>query len=289
MTLMPNAPGRPGPNSPLNFGPGLIFLDRDQTNFVAVQVQWSKLADWGAMMTTMIQMAEGLRGEDVDILARVPMFAGIDAPTLARMAQVARVVRVPRGMALFSQGDEAKALYVLLEGQIGLSGKVEDLGDDTVVEILDAGEAFVAAAVLTGKPYLMGATALAPARALELPRQALLDDLRASPDLALAMLGSLARHFRLLVREIKDLKLKSASQRLALYLLGLTARRRGAVIVRLPHNKGLIAARVGVRPETLSRAFAQLKGRGVVVDGQNVAIADLAALVDYCHEGWENV
>lgn len=252
-------------------------------------MQWSKLADLGAVMTTMIQMAEGLRGEDVDILARVPMFAGIDAPTLTRMAQVARVVRLPRGTVLFSQGDEAKALYVLLEGQIGLSGKVEDLGDDTVVEILDAGEAFVAAAVLTGKPYLIAATALAPARVLELPRQALLDDLRASPDLALAMLGSLARHFRLLVREIKDLKLKSASQRLALYLLGLTARRRGAVIVRLPHNKGLIAARVGVRPETLSRAFAQLKGRGVVVDGQNVAIADLAVLVDYCHEGWENV
>lgn len=289
MTLMPNAPGRPGPNSPLISDPVLFFLDRDQTIFAPVQVQWPGNRRLGAMMTTMIQVAEEVRGEDVDILARVPMFAGIDAPTLARMAQVARVVRVPRGTVLFSQGDDAKALYVLLEGQVGLSGKVEDLGDDTVVEILDAGEAFVAAAVLTGKPYLIGATALTPARVLELPRQALLDDLRASPDLALAMLGSLARHFRLLVREVKDLKLKSASQRLALYLLGLTPRRRGTVIVRLPHNKGLIAARVGVRPETLSRAFAQLKGHGVVVDGQNVAIADLAVLVDYCHEGWENV
>ena len=40
------------------------------------------------------------------------------------------------------------------------------------------------------------------------------------------MMGAMARHFRQLVREVKDLKLKSASQRLALYLMGLTPRRR---------------------------------------------------------------
>lgn len=232
---------------------------------------------------------DGLRGEDVDLLARVPLFAGLDRPTLARLAGVARVTRAPRGCRLFAQGDEARVLHVLLDGQVGLFGKVEDQGDDTLIEILDAGEAFVAAAVLTGKPYLMAASALVPIRVLELPRQELLDDLRASPDLALAMLGSLARHFRLLVQEVKDLKLKSASQRLALYLLGLTGRRRGAAILRLPHNKGLIAARIGVRPETLSRAFAQLRALGVVVDGHNVAIADLAALGRYCHEGREEV
>ena len=241
-------------------------------------------------MTTVTAASAGdVKSEDVDILARVPLFAGLDPPTLTRMARVARVARAPRGARLFAQGDAALVLHVLLEGQVGLFGKVEDQGEDTLVEILDAGEAFVAAAVLTGKPYLMAASALTAVRVLELPRQALLDDLRASPELALAMLGSLARHFRLLVQEVKDLKLKTASQRLALYLLGLTSRRRGAAIIRLPHNKGLIAARIGVRPETLSRAFAQLKGHGVVVDGHNVAIAELSELGRYCHEGREIV
>jgi len=229
------------------------------------------------------------RHDHVDVLSRVPMFAGLDAATLARLASGAKVARAPRGTRLFAQGDEALVLHVLLEGQVGLFAKVEDEGEDTLVEILDAGEAFIAAAVLTGKPYLMGGSALTPIRVLEVPRQALLDDLRASPDLALAMLGSLARHYRQLVQEVKELKLTSASQRLARYLLNLTTRRRGAVIVRLPHNKGLIAARVGVRPETLSRAFAQLRGVGVVVDGHNVAIADLVELGHYCHDGREVV
>ncbi|MGE4280763.1 MAG: cyclic nucleotide-binding domain-containing protein [Magnetospirillum sp.] len=229
------------------------------------------------------------RHDPVDVLSRVPLFAGLEPPLVARLAQAAHVARVPRGTRLFAQGDQARGLHVLLEGQVGLFAKVEDDGEDTLVEILDAGEAFIAAAVLTGKPYLMTGSALTPIRVLEVPRQALLDDLRASPDLALVMLGSLARHYRTLVQEIKDLKLTSASQRLARYLLGLTPRRRGAVIVRLPHNKGLIAARVGVRPETLSRAFAQLRAVGVVVDAHNVAIADLVTLAAYCHDGREVV
>lgn len=232
--------------------------------------------------------------DELEVVARAPLFSGLPVEVLERLAACARVTRCPRGTQLFAQGDEALVLHVLLEGQVGLLGSVGgDEGgkaaEQTMVEILDAGEAFVAAAVLTAKPYLMGAVTLSPCRLLEIPRDNLLADLRASPDLALAMLGSMARHFRMLVREVKDLKLKSASQRLALYLMGLTTRRRGSVILRLPHNKSLIAARVGVRPETLSRAFAQLRGHGVVVDGHTVAIADLAALGRHCHEGVELV
>lgn len=228
---------------------------------------------------------------DIPIL-RVPLFAGLPDEVLGRLAASAKVTRCPRGTQLFAQGDQAQVLHVLLDGQVGLLGAVEADAEDkpaerTMVEILDAGEVFVAAAVLTDMPYLMGAVALAPCRLLELPRDALLAELRASPDLSLAMMGAMARHFRMLVQEVKDLKLKSASQRLALYLMGLTARRRGSAIVRLPHNKTLIAARIGVRPETLSRAFAQLRGHGVVVDGHSVAIADLAALGLFCHEGAE--
>lgn len=237
--------------------------------------------------------AERPRGDELEVVARAPLFSGLPADVLERLSAHARVSRVPRGTPLFQQGDRAEVLHVLLDGQVGLLGSAGGPEgrepEQTVVEIMDAGEAFVFAAVLTGKPYLMGATTLSPCRLLELPREPLLAEIRSSPDLALAMMGSLARSFRHLVREVKDLKLKSASQRLALYLMGLTARRRGSVIVRLPHNKSVIAARVGIRPETLSRAFAQLREQGVVVDGHTVAIADLNALGRYCHEGAEVV
>ncbi|MGE5547825.1 MAG: cyclic nucleotide-binding domain-containing protein [Solirubrobacterales bacterium] len=218
---------------------------------------------------------------ELEVLGRVALFSALDADTLRNLVAGGQTVRHPRGAHLFTQGGEAKALHVLLEGQVGLVGAAD--GVETVVEILDAGEAFIIAAVLTGQPYLTGAVALTQCRTLELPRENLLTELLDNPDLALAMLGSLAKHYRQLVREVKSLKLKSAGQRLAVYLMGLTPKRRGSVILRLPHNKGVIAQRVGVRPETLSRVFASLRDEGVAMDGHTVAILDLAKLGQFCN------
>lgn len=243
------------------------------------------VADPGAGATP-VAGVRSLRAEDFAIVARLPLFSEIPTHILAHITGESSVVRFARGETVFNQGEDAHYLHVLLDGEVGLMGSIAD-GEPTMVEILKPGEQFITAAVLTRKPYLMSAVALHPARILLLPGDRLRRDVREQSDLALAMLTSLSKHFRMLVREIKDLKLKSAAQRLALYLLGLTPRRDGSTIVRLPLNKSLIAARVGVRPETLSRAFAQLKERGVVVDGHVVAIGDIPALRAYCHEGEE--
>lgn len=229
-----------------------------------------------------------LRREDVQSLARLPLFCRLTREGLDRVTGDASVVRFPQGSVVLHQGASAQYLHIVLEGQIGLLGTLSD-GEETIVEILRDGEVFIAAAVLTERPYLMGAVALKDSRVLLLPAEQLRRDLRADPDLALAMLTSLSTHFRMLVREVKDLKLKSAAQRLGHYLLGLTTKRDGSVIVRLPHSKGVIAARIGVRAETLSRAFASLRDEGATVNGHTVMIADLARLARFCMEGEEPV
>lgn len=230
--------------------------------------------------------SHGLRPEDLAAAARLPLFCDLPPDALAAITVEACVTKYQRNDVIIHQGDVPTALRVVLDGQVGLTGTVTD-GGETVVEILKPGEMFIAAAVLTEKPFLMSAVALEPSRILSLPGERFRRDVRERSDLAFLMLASMAKHFRMLVREVKDLKLKSASQRLALYLLGLTSKREGSTIVRLPHSKGIIAARVGIRPETLSRAFAHLRQRGVAVDGHAVAIADIPALRIYCHEGEE--
>ena len=230
--------------------------------------------------------SHGLRAEDLAALGRLALFCDLPPSVLCEITVDASVVRYARNDVIFHQGDIPQALRVVLDGQVGLTGTVTD-GGETLVEILKAGEMFIAAAVLTQKPFLMSAVALQPSRVLSLPGDRFRRDVRERPDLAFLMLTSMAKHYRMLVREVKDLKLKSAAQRLALYLLGLTPKREGSTILHLPHSKSIIAARVGVRPETLSRAFGHLKARGVVVDGHAVAVADIPALRTYCHEGEE--
>jgi CRP/FNR family transcriptional activator FtrB len=227
------------------------------------------------------QLDDGLSAEDAGRLAAVPIFAELAPAFLAEMAGVASVAACRHGDLLFRQGQRPDFLHVLLEGEVGLLG-ISGTGEETIVEIMAPGSVFIEAAALTDQPYLMGAIALKDSRVVQVPAGWLRANLRASPDLALAMVGSLSTHFRLLVREVKELKLKSAAQRLALYLLQQAGRRSGPATVQLAHSKGVIAARIGARAETLSRALARLHPLGVVTRGRTVHIADTSRLMLFC-------
>jgi CRP-like cAMP-binding protein len=52
--------------------------------------------------------------------------------------------------------------------------------------------------------------------------------------------------------------------------------------VRLPSERQLVAARLGMTPESLSRAFARLRSLGVIGRGQSVVIKDPKRLRAFC-------
>ena len=81
-----------------------------------------------------------------------------------------------------------------------------------------------------------------------------------------------------MVRYLRDHKLRTADQRLAAYLVRLLKAHGGAPEVTLPLRKHVIASFLGMKPESLSRAFAGLHALGVSVDGDRITITDPEAL-----------
>lgn len=221
--------------------------------------------------------------DDTFWMRQVPLLTQLPANLLGAVLAEAMVIRYDIGETLFHQGEAPHYLHLVMDGEISLYGVGSD-GNETVMEIMKCGDVFIAAAVLTNLPYLMEARALSQSRVMLLPAERLRRDLRSIPELALAMLGSLSSHYRRLVREVKALKLKSTTQRLALYLLSLTPSREGSAILWLPHSKSVISARIGIRPETLSRAFVALQQHGVQMTGTRVSVANLAVLADFCRQ-----
>jgi hypothetical protein len=59
----------------------------------------------------------------------------------------------------------------------------------------------------------------------------------------------------------------------------------GNATFELPFDKSLIARRLGMKPETFSRALAKLRGIGVETQGATVNVEDLDRLRAYCEEG----
>jgi CRP/FNR family transcriptional activator FtrB len=96
------------------------------------------------------------------------------------------------------------------------------------------------------------------------------------------MLRRLAAQNQRLVEQIKDLKLRSGSQRLGRWLLGLVDEHGGGELARLDLPKGLLAQRLGMTAESLSRAFSTLRGQGVAVQGSTVRIVDRGRLETFC-------
>ncbi len=216
----------------------------------------------------------------LEILGEVPALAALPDAVLRRIADTATAETVPAGTMLFEQGARPEHLHVLLDGQVGLLGVGSD-GQTAVVEVLHPVDQFILAAVLTDAPYLMSARALTDVRLLRLDAAALRKQVRSEPELAVTMIVSLSRHFRMLVRQVKDLKLRSTAQRLGCFLLELAREQPNPRALRLPYDKQLLAARLGTTPENLSRAFATLRAHGVRTSGAMVNLDDSARLAAF--------
>ncbi|MGC8476654.1 MAG: cyclic nucleotide-binding domain-containing protein [Acetobacteraceae bacterium] len=214
-------------------------------------------------------------------LAGMPMLRGLPDEILAALAAVAGPLEVAAGTVLCREGKPPIALHLLLSGQVSLSGRAAD-GSAAVVDVVRPGGRFILAAVLTGRAYLMTARAVTPARLLRLPAAELCALAATRPALGMALARAVARDFRAMVLQVRDLKLRSLPQRLAYYLLQQAPAGAAApVALRLPFDKALLAARLGCRPANLSRAFAVLRALGVETHGARVVLHDPPRLWDF--------
>jgi CRP/FNR family transcriptional activator FtrB len=219
--------------------------------------------------------------KDFERLGEVSLFSDLSADNLRELTNGAFLQRFPSQTVLFRQGEVPDFLHVLLEGSVQLAAASLD-GRETVVEILKPVDAFMPAAALANMPYLVSAKVVDPARIVMLPAPVLRDRITRDPQLSLAIIASLARQYRSMLRQVKDLKLRTSTQRLGCYLLLLAEEAGSNGAIELPHDKRLIAARLGMTPESLSRAFSALRKMGVQVRGHRVVLNDAGLLREHC-------
>ena len=217
-----------------------------------------------------------MRPTDLPLVRRSRLFAQLSETDLAAILADCFAQSQPRGAVPCRQGERPEFLHVVLSGAVGLFA--EGARDEVLVEFFGPGDCFILPAVALDAPYLMSARLLEEGRLLMWPAAAFRARLRANGDLAYGSNLLLSSYWRTLIGQIRDLKLLSAVERLSAFLLALCPRDTGPVTVTLPGGRRLIAGRLGVTPQSLSRAFATLRPLGVTGSGRLVAIADPARL-----------
>jgi len=215
---------------------------------------------------------------ETDLIGAVPPFASLGPSLRRRLEAISEVTTAAAGQVLYRQGETPEALQILLEGQVALSSTAAD-GTTALIEVLHAVDHFVLASVLTGLPCVMTAHAVTRCRLLVIDAAGMLDLVGREAPLASVLLRSVSREFRTMVRQVRDLKLRTAAQRLGCYLLAQVEEPEAVKAdFRLPFDKGLLAARLGCRQENLSRAFAALRAYGVETHGSRVILHDIPKL-----------
>jgi len=222
-------------------------------------------------------MSSKLTPGDLNIITRIAVFRGLKPETVAHIVAPATAVVLKAHESLFRQGDPATAFFIVIDGWVKLY-RITVSGEETVIHILTRGDSFAEAVAFTGARFPASAEAVSSARVARIPADHVVRCIRESPDIALAMIASTSLHLRHLVQQVEQLKAQSGVQRVAEFLVSLAPVEHGPCEIALPYDKILIASRLGLKPESLSRAFAKLKSLGIAVHASHVAINDVAKL-----------
>lgn len=193
------------------------------------------------------------------------------------------------GQMIFSHGDVATSIFIVIDGWVKLF-RVTPNGAEAVVGVFTQGRSFGEAVAFKGDTYPVSAEAVTEAKVIQVSAGKLLELMQARPEVCTAVLASTFAHLHGLVSQIEQLKAQTGAQRVAEFLMSLAAGEHGKCSVKLPYDKALIAGRLGMKPESLSRAFVKLRSVGVSVNRTAADIEDLDKLAEYAEgdpaEAW---
>ncbi len=233
-------------------------------------------------MLTAVERVQ-MKPEHSALARRSLLLATAPEPVAQAVLSTAHARNFDRGATIFLQGERASAIYIVADGWVKLY-RIAPNGAEAVVGVFTKGASFGEAVAFRHDTYPVAAEAVTDCTLVRIEADTFLRQIRENPEIAISILSATFAHLHSLVAQVEQLKAQTGAQRVAEFLLELAPCVDGTCEVTLPYDKVLIAGRLGMKPESLSRAFARLKDQGVQIR-QNVAmIQDIAALRDYVEE-----
>ncbi|MGB0718850.1 MAG: Crp/Fnr family transcriptional regulator [Bdellovibrionales bacterium] len=215
-------------------------------------------------------------------LSDTPLFKDCGAAFFEEIERGAAIHTHSKGKLLFLHGDEAQSFFLIKSGWVKLFRETLD-GTQAVIDILPAGYIFGETAIFDRDISPYSAEIVEAAEIIAYPLRILKSEIESNNALALNMLSSMARYRREQDREIEHREIQNAPQRIGCFLLRLAPQNQtGAVKIHLPYDKTLVASRLGMQPETFSRALGKLKQQtGIKIHGATIELDSLDQLSSF--------
>lgn len=219
-----------------------------------------------------------MRPENAAKVRQLELFATGNEATFLSLTETSFMQRFPRGVVLFLENEPADFLHVVLDGTVELfAGSAKR---ETTLDIIHPVGVFILAAVLNDEIYLQSARTLEPSEILMIPAQRIRAAMESDHGFARSIVMELAKSYRRTIKDLKGMKLRTGAERLANWLLRAEREQGGKGRVEIRVEKRILASRLGMTPENLSRAFSTLRLHGIRIDGSRVEIVK-PALIEF--------
>ena len=198
----------------------------------------------------------------------IPADDALDLPSgpLGELFRAGRRQRLRPGTIVFVEGDVSGRVFLLLSGRLKISSHSED-GRETVLGFRTRGEVLGELAAIDGEPHSASVTVTEPSEALVLQSDRFLAELRARPEVMLAMLRSVIVRLRDADRKRGEFAALSADGRIAerlVELAGAADRRHAGGPISFSITQAELAGWVGCSREAANKALNRLADEGLV-------------------------
>lgn len=220
------------------------------------------------------------------VIGNLRLFQGTAPAQRSAVATQSWTLPLARGEALVRGGQRLPGVCALAYGAVKLSVPDRN-GGERVVRLVAAGETFGESAAVLGRASPYEPVAVASSKLVVIPSTALFGLIERDARLARGMLLALAERNLLLLDELRGAGRRRGLQRLAAYVDSLAEPVPGNGVWRasLPASKTLVASRLGMSKETLSRLLGALARRGVIqVSRREITILDRSGLLTLLDE-----
>lgn len=207
---------------------------------------------------------------DVNVVSKIAYFAALSKEEVEHVAALTVVRRYERGEIILLEGDVGGALHYVHTGLIKVF-KMSPEGREQVLRLIAAGHTFNDVPALDGSPNPASASAMEASEIYLIRHRELRTLIATRPEVAVAVVQSLAQALRHLVALVEDLSLRRVTARVAKILLDQEQEYQS---VASSHHltQQEMAAMAGTAREVVGRALKELEGAGAIEMRQGRAI-----------------
>lgn len=171
-------------------------------------------------------------------------------------------LKAKKDKVILSPDIVSPGLYLIGKGRVKVF-RLNSNGKELILHLLKDGDCFGEKSAMDGAPQGDFVTATTETSLFLLPREKLHDLLQKHPKLYPSVLRSICRWMDHLNGVIESISLSSARERVSVFLKRLVVEQESD-LVSLPHKKHEVALMLGLRPETFSRALAEIEEQGAI-------------------------